>query len=428
MLNNVNSLITILTIIIAVIVVLLGILALVYFRSNSKKKTKEEKIEKSQDEKDIKNEKIKTFTVESVMDFMEFDRVEDNMIIEKNGSKFIMIIECQGINYDLMSEVEKNAVEEGFIQFLNTIRHPIQIYVQTRTINLENSLQNYKERVKQIEENFQKQEANYKEMQSSGNYTKEQVQTAYYELTKQRNLTEYGKDIIYSTEMMSLNKNVLNQKYYIVIPYYPEELGQNDFDQEEIKNMAFTELYTRCQSAIRTLSACEVNGKILTSDELVELLYVAYNRDEQEVFGLDKALRAGYDELYSTAPDVLDKKMQTLDKKIEAEAIKKANEKVAEAQSAKARALERKENNIDNLIDNWARMIVEQNAAVIGYDVAQDAVNSINADKAARQQAKQAEKEKQEKTVKRTRQTKKEGGTEENGEEKTKRRRTTKTA
>ena len=81
-----------------------------------------------------------------------------------------------------------------------------------------------------------------------------------------------------------------------------------------------------------------------------------------------------------------------------------------------------------NLIDNWARMIVEQNAAVIGYDVAQDAVNSINADKAARQQAKQAEKEKQEKTVKRTRQTKKEGGTEENGEEKTKRRRTTKTA
>ena len=428
MLNNVNSLITILTIIIAVIVVLLGILALVYFRSNSKKKTKEEKIEKSQDEKDIKNEKIKTFTVESVMDFMEFDRVEDNMIIEKNGSKFIMIIECQGINYDLMSEVEKNAVEEGFIQFLNTIRHPIQIYVQTRTINLENSLQNYKERVKQIEENFQKQEANYKEMQSSGNYTREQVQKAYYELTKQRNLTEYGKDIIYSTEMMSLNKNVLNQKYYIVIPYYPEELGQNDFDQEEIKNMAFTELYTRCQSAIRTLSACEVNGKILTSDELVELLYVAYNRDEQEVFGLDKALRAGYDELYSTAPDVLDKKMQTLDKKIEAEAIKKANEKVAEAQSAKARALERKENNIDNLIDNWARMIVEQNAAVIGYDVAQDAVNSINADKAARQQAKQAEKEKQEKTVKRTRQTKKEGGTEENGEEKTKRRRTTKTA
>ena len=28
-------------------------------------------------------------------------------------------------------------------------------------------------------------------------YTKEQLDSAYYELTKQRNLTEYGKDIIF---------------------------------------------------------------------------------------------------------------------------------------------------------------------------------------------------------------------------------------
>lgn len=409
MLNNVNNLITILTIVIIVIVILLAVLAFVYFKSNSSKKKKEEKVEKSVVNKSENDKKIKSFTVESVMDFMEFDKIEDNMIIQRDGMKFIMIVECQGINYDLMSEVEKNAVEEGFIQFLNTIRHPVQIYVQTRTINLENSLQNYRSRVKQIEENFQKQEMKYKEMQSSGNYTKEQVQKAYYELTKQKNLTEYGKDIIYSTELMSSNKNVLNQKYYIVVPYYPEELGQNDFDKEEIKNLAFTELYTRCQSIIRTLSACEVNGKILTSDELMELLYVAYNRDEQEVFGIDKALRAGYDELYSTAPDILDKKMQTLDKKIEAEAIKKANEKVNEAQSAKEKALARKEDNIDNLIDNLAKMIVEQNASVVGYDIAKEAISSINKDKEERKN-------------------KKEGGTEENVKEKTKRRRTTKTA
>ena len=428
MLSNIETLTTIFVIIIIVILILLAVLAIVYFTTKNKKSKKEERIETSAEKADV-NKKTKTFAVESVMDFMEFDRVEDNMIVQKNGAKYIMVVECQGINYDLMSEVEKNGVEEGFIQFLNTLRNPIQIYVQTRTINLESSLQTYKDRVKQIEENLQKQEMQYREMQSSGNYTKEQVDKAYYELTKQRNLTEYGKDIIYTTEKMSLNKNVLNQKYYIVVPYYPEELGENDFDKEEIKNLSFSELYTRCQSIIRTLSACDINGKILNSDELVELLYVAYNRDEQEVFGLDKALRAGYDELYSTAPDILDKKMRALDRKIEEEAYNKANEKVKEAQSAKERALARKENNLENLIDNLARLIIEQNAEAVGYDVAQDAINGINADKAARQQAKQAEKEEeQEKPVKRTRQTKKEGGTEENGEEKTKRRRTTKTA
>ena len=401
MTNNIETLTSILMIVIVVIVILLAILAIVYFNSKNKKekKSKNSVIEKS----NVKEQKSKSFSVESVMDFMEFDTVEDNMIVQKNGNKYIMVIECQGINYDLMSAVEKNSVEEGFIQFLNTIRHPIQIYVQTRTINLESSLQTYRDKVKEIEESLQKEEAKYKEMSSSGNYTREELNQAYYELTKQRNLAEYGKDIIYNTERMSLNKNVLNQKYYIIVPYYSEELGQNDFDKEEIKNLAFSELYTRCQSIVRTLAACEVNGKILNSYELIDLLYVAYNRDEQETYGIDKALRAGYDELYSTAPDVLDKKMETLNRKIEEEAFNKANEKVIEAQSAKEKALRRKENNMDNLIAQMAELIIEQNRATIGNDVANDAKARIRQEK------------------------NNEGGTEENVKE-TKKRRRTKTA
>ena len=383
--QQINNYATILGIIIVIIAILLVALVVVYFTSRNKKEKKEKSISASGGSEEAKTKatsKVKTFAVESVIDFMEFEKVEDNMIIGKNGTKYLMVVECQGINYDLMSEVEKNSVEAGFIQFLNTIRHPIQIYVQTRTINLESSISTYRERVKQIEADYQKQEQRYKEMRSSGNYTREQLEKAYYELTKQKNLTEYRKDIIYSTERMSLNKNVLNQKYYVIVPYYPDELGQNDFDREEIQNLAFSELYTRCQSVVRTLAGCEVNGKILTSEELIELLYVAYNRDEQEVYGLDKALVAGYDELYSTAPDVLDKKMRTLDRKIEEEAFVKANEKVREAQSAKEKALQKKENNMDNLIDNLAKLIIEQNTASIGYDVAQDAIKSIDEDKA----------------------------------------------
>ena len=49
----------------------------------------------------------------------EFEKVEDNMIIQKKG-KYLMVLECQGINYDLMSEMEMASVEQGFIEFLNT--------------------------------------------------------------------------------------------------------------------------------------------------------------------------------------------------------------------------------------------------------------------------------------------------------------------
>ena len=203
MVNNIQTLTYILLIIILIIVVLLAVLAIVFYTSRRKKQKKTESMV-TQDVS-IQEQKSKTYAVESVMDFMELDKVEDNMIVQKNGNKYIMVIECQGVNYDLMSEIEKNAVEEGFIQFLNTLRNPIQIYVQTRTLNLEFSLQTYKDKVKEIEDNLERQEMKYREMAGSGNYSKEQLNQAYYELTKQRNLAEYGKDIIYNTEKMSLN-------------------------------------------------------------------------------------------------------------------------------------------------------------------------------------------------------------------------------
>ena len=59
-------------------------------------------------------------TRESIFDFMEFDEIVDDMIIRKKGTQYIMVIQCNGVNYDLMSEQEKIGVEEGFVQFLNT--------------------------------------------------------------------------------------------------------------------------------------------------------------------------------------------------------------------------------------------------------------------------------------------------------------------
>ncbi len=407
----------VLAIILIVMLILLGILCILYFKSKNKKEDKAGAMQTQTSSATSGSKTVKNYSTESVFDFMEFDKIEDNMISTKNGAKYIMVVECQGVNYDLMSEVEKNAVEEGFIQFLNTLRHPIQIYTQTRTINLESSIQTYRNRIKEIEENLEKEKSKYEQMVASGRYTQEQLNAEYYELTKATNLYEYGKDIIYTTERMSLNKNVLNQKYYIVIPYYPEELGENNFDKQEIKNLAFSELYTRAQSIIRTLSVCGVNGRVLDSNSLVDLLYVAYNRDDAEVYGVDKAMKAGYDELYSTAPDVIDKKMKVLDEQIEKEAFEMANQKVAEAKSEKQKALEQKQESQEDLISQLAALIIEQNKTIVGEDVAANAIEKV-----------QEEAQKRRGRPKKS-ENLKEGGTKENEqEEKAKRSRTTKTA
>ena len=85
MLNNINTLTTLLITIICVIFVLIVILAIIYFSSKSKKQKKSELVSKS--EGGIKKEipKSKTFAVESIMDFMDFDKVEDNMIVQNHN-------------------------------------------------------------------------------------------------------------------------------------------------------------------------------------------------------------------------------------------------------------------------------------------------------------------------------------------------------
>ena len=190
MLNDINTITIILAVALGIFLLLLVILAAVYFSSKSKERKEEQAKSPTSNSTDVKKESKKTYAVESVFDFMDFDKIEDNMISQKNGERYIMVVECQGVNYDLMSEVEKNAVEEGFIQFLNTLRHPIQIYTQTRTINLENSIQTYRDKVKELEDRLERQKMQYQNMVDSGKYSKQQLDQAYYELTKQTNLCE----------------------------------------------------------------------------------------------------------------------------------------------------------------------------------------------------------------------------------------------
>ena len=343
------------------------------------------------------------YNKQSISKFMEFDKVEDNMIVQKNGNRYLMVIECQGVNYDLMSAMEQTAVEEGFLQFLNSLRYPIQIYVQTRTVNLENSISNYKRRVDEIESYLRRQEAEYESNKQSGLFDKEELKAQFYELTKTRNLYEYGKDIIYNTQQMSLNKNVLNKQYYIITSYYPSELGNTNFDKEELKNIAFSELYTRCQAIIGSLYSSGVSGKILDSYSLVDLLYMAYNRDEAEVFGLDKAIAAGYDDLYSTAPEVIEKKIMALDQEIEKKAIDKAEDTVLKVRTEQERRLAQRQVKMEDLVEEMAKMIIQENEAYIGKEVTKEAVKEITEEgKKRREKTKEKEEAENGKKQKRT--------------------------
>ena len=147
----------------------------------------------------------------------------------------------------------------------------------------------------------------------------------------------------------------------------------------------------------------------MDSNELAELLYVAYNRDESEKYNLKKALNAGYEDLYSTAPDVLDKRMKELDIKIEQDAIKKANETIFDVveESEKQRRVKAKEARLDELIDQMAKSLINENKIAVGEEVAEAAIDKIDKDSKKKTKTKEGgEKDgKEEKTTTRRRKT-----------------------
>lgn len=377
MTGDLQQMITILSIVLivlsAIVVVLFVIYMILAAKNRKRKKIRSEGMKEKSDNKEITVKSNEDgYNKQSIFDFMEFEKVEDNMIVQKKGKKYLMVIECQGINFDLMSEVEKNSVEMAFWQFLNTLRHPIQIYVQTRTLNLERSIGNYKKRFNEIDNKYRNMLQKYKSKVSSGEYSNEELQKEYYELVKQRNLYEYGKDIIDNTERMSQNRNVLNKKYYIIIQYYNE--GNELLDDSEISSIAFSELYSKAISIIRSLAPTGVVGKILSSNELVELLYIAYNRDETETFGLSRALAAKYDELYVTAPNVLDKRIQVINKEIENQARSRVEEKVKSInESKKQKRADEMLNNLEQLVNKRIMEMIDKNENYLGTDVAEQA-------------------------------------------------------
>ena len=378
-----------LILLIILLMILISAWMVVKWKENEAKK--ENPTTSAEDEEKDPNAVTKKKTVQS---FMEFEKIEDSMIITKKNRKYVMVIECQGINYDLMSEIEKNSVERGFIEFLNALRHPIQLYLQTRTINLNQSLLRYKERLKKYEQEYQQAEREYIQKSNDITATSKQILDAKLEYNRKRNVYEYSKDIIQNTERISQNKNVLTRKYYIIISQFIAESKDDKEDLAEKREEVFQDLYTKAQSLIRALAPCNVQGKILNSEELIELLYVAYNRDEFDTFGMDKAIQAGYDELYSTGQDVYQKRIKLLDKLIEEKAVERINDLAQLARTEQEREIQEREQNLNTYVNAMARTVLERNKQVLGQDITERVTEKLNEEENEEKEKKVAKKEK----------------------------------
>lgn len=112
-------------------------------------------------------------------DWLPFEKVFDKGII-KNKNNYIKIIKVIPINYDLKSNLEKEAVLSAYKLFLKTCDFDIQIIIQSKKEDLSKNISNIKQimsneknkKIKKISENYIDyiKEKNEKNKSSSKNF------------------------------------------------------------------------------------------------------------------------------------------------------------------------------------------------------------------------------------------------------------------
>jgi hypothetical protein len=203
----------------------------------------------------------------STQNSLNIAEIRDGLVIMNDGS-FRSVLMLKSINFDLMSPQEQEAVESSYQQFLNSLYFPVQIFVRSTKVDLRPYLEKL-----------------------------DKIRTEHDNML----LALLMEDYITYIDGLSQQTNIMDKKFYIVIPFFPtievqqaltqskkflggiggmfnkkeQRLVINEVDLENAK----TELRNRVQSVLSGLQQCSVQGLPLDTQELIELYYDSYNPD-----------------------------------------------------------------------------------------------------------------------------------------------------
>ncbi len=199
-------------------------------------------------------------TQAAAQDFVSVKDIKDNVVIQKNGQMMIILL-ASSINFALKSLDEQKSVLGQFQQFLNTIDFTLQIYIQSRRLNIEP----YLSFLASLED---KQDNDLMRIQLH----------EYIEF-----ISSFTKDV-----------DVMSKNFFVVVPYSPTKanltkglsslLSPNQKTFSASNDNQFEEhliqLEQRVGMVTEGLARVGIRTITLQKDELVEFYYHLYNPDD----------------------------------------------------------------------------------------------------------------------------------------------------
>lgn len=203
----------------------------------------------------------------STQNALQIAEIRDGIVIMNDGS-FRSVIMVKSINFDLMSPQEREAVEYSYQGFLNSLYFPVQIFIRSQKVDI----QPYIEKL-------------------------DKIRSEHDNML----LAVMMEDYINYIGALAEQTNIMDKKFYVVIPYFPELDIKKALDSSRsfltgIKNVfgekehrvtidenalakAKDELRNRVQATLSGLMQCGIQGLPLDTQELIELYYDTYNPD-----------------------------------------------------------------------------------------------------------------------------------------------------
>ena len=83
----------------------------------------------------------------STQEHLDILEIRDGLVVLKNGS-VSAVIETTAVNFDLLSEIEQDAIIAAFSMLLNSITFPIQIVLRSKKLDISK----YLEKIHRVEE------------------------------------------------------------------------------------------------------------------------------------------------------------------------------------------------------------------------------------------------------------------------------------
>ena len=150
--------------------------------------------------------------INSVQEWLPVDEILENGIIKVKNKNYIKILKIIPINFELKSNLEKEAILNSYKIFLKTCNFDIQILIQSNKKDLSNHISKIKEKNKEEKENIKILSEKYTNYIKKINIEKKSSSKNFYILIKE--IPEIKKINTNINEKIIFDK--LNDKYFCI--------------------------------------------------------------------------------------------------------------------------------------------------------------------------------------------------------------------